>query len=127
MPYKDIEKRREAVRQSKAKRRETPEKPQGLPAEMEETPELRETPVDTKGSETLETPMEIPETPIPLNVPDNWKPLKAFIQRPSNNPKMTNLEKIQAIYRNLGKYADDVRYGVEGPTMGDIGRVLDEA
>jgi len=113
MPYKDLEKRRDAVRKSRAKGREIPSE-----TPPPETP--REIPPDTEG---LETPNG---HEIPLEIPNEvaWQAVKDFILRPSNNPKMTNLEKLQAISQSLGRYADDVWFGTGGLTMGDIGRVL---
>jgi len=68
--------------------------------------------------------MEEPLTPVPVNPQDAaWQKVREFILKPSNS-RMSNLEKLQAIAESLGKYADDVLFGVGGLTMGDIGRVL---
>ncbi len=39
-------------------------------------------------------------------------------------PGMPNLERLQRISGSLGKYTDDVWYGLGGLTMGDIGKVI---
>ena len=60
-------------------------------------------------------------TPI-LPTEPGWADVQAFILRDS--PRMGNLERLQRIAGSLGKYADDVMYGISGLTMLDIGEVI---
>ena len=82
-----------------------------------------------KGVTLLDSnPQEIvtPVTPkyVTPNLPQEpgWADVQAFILRDS--PRMANLERLQRIAGSLGKYADDVQYGISGLTMLDIGEVI---
>ncbi len=51
-----------------------------------------------------------------------WLVVAEHINTPC--PGMPNLERLQRISGSLGKYADQVWYGLGGLTMSDIGKVI---
>ncbi len=51
-----------------------------------------------------------------------WLAVAEHINTPC--PGMPNLERLQRISGSLGKYADQVWYGLGGLTMSDIGKVI---
>ena len=108
--YKDKEAQREANR-LKAQRHREREKgvTEGVTENNSNPQEL--TPVTPE----IVTPDVLPVTP-------GWADVQAFILRDS--PRMGNLERLQRIAGSLGKYADDVMYGISGLTMQDIGECI---
>ncbi len=51
-----------------------------------------------------------------------WLVVAEHINTPC--PGMPNLERLQRISGSLGRYSDDVWYGLGGLTMSDIGKVI---
>jgi len=52
-----------------------------------------------------------------------WAHIREFISRPGLSYNgMTNLERLQSIFKSLGRFSDDVYFG--GLTIGDIGKVI---
>ncbi len=51
-----------------------------------------------------------------------WLTVAEYINRPVTG--MPNLERLQRISGSLGKYADQVWFGLGGLTMSDIGKVI---
>jgi hypothetical protein len=102
MPYKDKEKQKEATRERVRRYRE-------------------------KGKDV--TPQVENVTPIAeLHNPQDkaWQHVKEYIQ--SESPGMSRLERLQRIAGSLGKYADQVYFGVNSEglqlTMDQIGKVI---
>ena len=52
-----------------------------------------------------------------------WEHVAEFIRRPSDD-KMTNLQKLQGISENLGALGHEVRFGLQGLTVAQIGTVI---
>ena len=116
MPYRDPEKRRAAVRRSKARRRE------GVTLKSEETPGV--TPRKPLG---METPGETPLLPADVR---GWAALARYMERPAEADGLRGLtgrKRIEMISASLarGKLGDHVRFGIEGPTFAEIATVLD--
>ena len=72
------------------------------------------------------TPDVTPYPGEPWNSP-GWNPtqyLAWYIQQPVPKGKMPHLEALQRIAGSLGKHAGEVRFGVHGFTMEEIGGAL---
>lgn len=89
---------------------------------------------DTKGTENMGSEAVRPEAcePVaPCSVehlfdPDtglDWQPVKAYISKPDHEG-MSNLERLQKVAGALGNRAEDVRFGLSGPTFKEIGKLL---
>jgi hypothetical protein len=104
MAYKDKEKEREAARLRKQKQRMS-------------RPKEDVTPLVTPSIETV----------AELHPQDKaWAHVKEYIQ--SESPGMSRLERLQRIAGSLGKYSDQVYFGVNSEglqlTMDQIGKVI---
>ena len=137
MPYRDLEKRRAAVRRSKAKAGkplvETPpqETPKGNPVKLGlpdrqrmDGGELRPVRCDHCGDwhATVQETRECTDlTPLGEWCANYSK--SAWARRPDKRA----LVDVRAIASSLakGKVADHVRFGIEGPTFAEIATVLD--
>ena len=97
MPIKDPEKRKEAARERQQKHR--------------------------KGVTMGVTSEGVTGQGVTEDIPKAWANVRDFIRAESSS-SMPNLEKLQRIAGSLGKNAHEVRFGLYGPTLEDIGNTI---
>ena len=137
MPYKDLEKQREAVRQATARRRVLLKGRVGITEPLKVSPEgiaiqgitsgITRPPKATGITEGI-TKEGITDTSNTQNtgktLPPEWQAVKTFLTTPA--PGMPRLERMQRIAGSLGKYQSEVFFGLGGLTVKDISGVIGE-
>ena len=119
MPYRDADAKLDAQRRRRAKRREAPGE---APGKMKPRNEAPGSPLS---GVRFERGLDGRVTPVPCTEREAWEHVAEVIQRPSSSPRMDNLAKLKAIASNLGPLAGEVRLGLMGLTMDDIGQAFE--
>ena len=108
MPQKDETKRREAsaerVRRYRAKRA------------LQKGVTLEQGVTSLSEAEGVTAPLSVTTG---VTLPPEWQNVVNFLHKDPGN-----LEKLQRIAGSLGRNAEEVRFGVSGPTMDEIGRTI---
>jgi len=115
MPYKSDEERKLWDRERK--RKQTEGRKVGVESVGVESPNG----VESVGVEFLPV---IPSVTDRIPLDPAWEPVRAYLVQPSRVGDMTHLERLQRVAGSLGKLSGEVRFGIEGPTMQEVGDVI---